>query len=270
MAFNSLMQLTIAKLSNNFHEKSKVVEWGNQRFKYNKGTIDHINSSYNLNIPHTIKYVWEYYENFGFDEYVAIDVNTELKAIAMDLNYILVDEYNYAEQFDLVTNNGTGEHIFDQRTVFENMHNLCKVGGIMLNVLPLSPWVNHGFYNYNPVLFRDIVTSNQYEWCAFLVGRNSGEIVYDIPTDINSWGFYDQSPPKNPMSQMESVIEKTQKYNSTFTNISIVTAYKKIKEDKFKIPMQGRYVNDMLDSIKKTYTDSNIDTRQTNHHSAGY
>ena len=58
------------------------------------------------------KFVWEYFEDIGFSDYLAIDINTELRSIAMDLNFILKDKYNYTTQFDYVTNNGTGEHIF--------------------------------------------------------------------------------------------------------------------------------------------------------------
>jgi hypothetical protein len=271
MAFNHLMQIITSNISKFFPDNSSVIELGNQRFKYNPKIIDFINNEQNLNIRKPVKYVWEYYEDLGFVDYKSIDVNTELKAIDMDLNYNLLDKYNFKETFSLVTNNGTGEHIFDQRTVFENMHNLCKVNGIMLNILPLSPWLNHGFYNYNPNLFRDIVASNSYQWILMAIGRNSGEMIQQIPIEKNdSWGFYDQSPPKNPKSELEKTVENIQGQSPNFHNVSLITCYKKINNESFQIPMQGRYVNDMNHHIKIHYNENNIDTKQKNHHSANY
>ena len=45
---------------------------------------------------------------------------------------------------DLVINNGTGEHVFNQHALFLNFHNLTKINGIMLNILPFIDWINHG------------------------------------------------------------------------------------------------------------------------------
>jgi len=40
MAFNLLMQLATANLVKNFPKNATVVEWGNQRFRYNEKWID--------------------------------------------------------------------------------------------------------------------------------------------------------------------------------------------------------------------------------------
>ena len=32
----------------------------------------------------------------------------------------------------------------------------------MLNILPFIDWINHGFYNFNPI-FADLAASNNYE-----------------------------------------------------------------------------------------------------------
>ena len=48
------------------------------------------------------------------------------------------------------------------------------------------------------------------------------------------------------------------------------SAYKKVNDAPFVIPMQGRYVNDVVDELKVEYSDSNIDLRQQNHTSANY
>src|ERR1700749_2122872 len=82
----------------------------------------------------------DFYIKNGFKDYAALDVNDAEDTIKTDLNEILVPILDRAS---LVTNIGTGEHIFDQCSVFTNMHNLCKVGGVMFFHLPFTPWLNH-------------------------------------------------------------------------------------------------------------------------------
>ena len=106
MAFNFLMQLATASLVKNFPHNATVVEWGNQRFRYNEQWIDQLIKISEKKIRKPVNYVWEYFEDLGFSDYVAIDVNSDLKAIPMDLNFILKDKYDYNIQFDYVTNNG--------------------------------------------------------------------------------------------------------------------------------------------------------------------
>jgi len=263
------MQLASASIVKHLQPNPTVVEWGNQRFRYTEAWTSKCSEVAGKPIRKQVEFVWEYFEDLGFSEYLAIDVNTELRSIAMDLNFILKDKYNYTEQFDLVTNNGTGEHVFDQRTVFENMHNLCKVGGVMLCVLPFAPWINHGFYNYHPALFRDIAAANGYEWVFMWLAQNTGKYV-ELPLGVDSWAHFEQKKPRLPLSDLEQAYDELHDRDSRAQNISVVTAYRKKEDKPFIIPMQGRYVNDVVDELKDEYSDSNVDTRQGNHTSAGY
>ena len=269
MAFNNIMQLATAYLAKDFRPGATVVEWGNQRFRYNEQWINKLIEVSGKDIRKPVKFVWEYFEDLGFSDYLAIDVNTELRAVAMDLNFILKDKYDYTTEFDYVTNNGTGEHIFDQRTVFENMHNLCKPGGVMINVLPFAPWFNHCFYSYHPGLFRDIVAANGYRWKFMWLAQNTGKAI-EVPTDMDGWGYFEQKKARTPLSQLEKVYDELHQIDSNAQNISLVTAYQKIDDKPFVIPMQGRYVNDVVSDLKTEYSKNNIDVRQTNHKSAAY
>ena len=271
MAFNNIMQLATAQLINQsaFTPGATVVEWGNQRFRYTENWLDRCANVSGKTLRKPTQFVWEYFEDLGFSDYLAIDINTELRSIAMDLNFILKDKYNYTTEFDYVTNNGTGEHVFDQRTVFENMHNLCKVGGTMINVLPFAPWFNHCFYSYHPQLFRDIAAANGYEWKFMWLAQNTGKYI-DCPTEMDSWVHYEQKKPRAPLSELERAYDELHNRDGKAHNISIVAAYTKTKDAPFQIPMQGRYVNDVVDELKTEYSADNVDARQKNHTSATY
>jgi len=269
VAFNGITQLATARLSKQLPESPTVVEWGNQRFRYNQAVSDECSKLSGKKIRNPVEFVWEYFEDLGFSDYLAIDINTELRAIAMDLNFVLKDKYNYTRQFDFVTNNGTGEHIFDQRAVFENMHNLCKTGGIMLNVLPFSPWFNHCFYSFHPGLFRDIAAANGYEWQFMWLAQNVGNYI-ECPTDMDSWGYSEQKKPRRPISKLEQAYDALHSRDKIAKNVSIVTAYKKLDDEPFQIPFQGRYVNDIVDELKSEYNERNVDVRQADHKSSNY
>lgn len=271
MAFNNIMQLATATLSSKgcFQPGATVVEWGNQRFRYSDKWIDHCAKVSGKNLRKPTEFVWQYFEDLGFSDYLAIDINTELRSIAMDLNFILKDKYDYTTQFDYVTNNGTGEHIFDQRTVFENMHNLCKVGGTIICVLPFAPWFNHCFYSYHPQLFRDIVAANGYKWQFMWLAQNTGHYA-DCKTSMDSWAFFEQKKPRNPISKLEQVYDNLHNRDGKAQNVSIVAAYTKTTDKPFQIPFQGRYVNDIVDNLKREYSSDNVDTRQKDHRGANY
>ena len=251
MAFHQTMGLAVAECMQWLQNKPNktVIEFGNQRFKLTPETLGKVtaktgvNFSFPTNAQEYSDSTYSYFEQLGFEKYLAIDLNTKMRAVVMDLNKICKDEYGFTEQFDLVTNNGTGEHIFDQRVVFENMHNMTKVGGIMLNVMPMTPWMNHGFYNFHPVLFRDLAYANDYKWCFLWIGTNLGKVKnFDLNGDI--WAEIPRSDPmwKKPLSSMEEWIYKDCWDRG---NVSVITAYIKTKDEPFKIPLQGKWIHNI-------------------------
>ena len=44
----------------------------------------------------------------------------------------------------------------------------------MLHVLPFFNYLNHGFFNYNPILFHDLAGANGYEICRLTIATNRG------------------------------------------------------------------------------------------------
>lgn len=251
MAFHQTVGLAVANCMQYLKNRDNLtaLEFGNQRFKLTTDTLSKVTAmtGKTFNFPsggqEYSDSTYSYFEQLGFSKYLAIDLNTKMRAVVMDLNKDCRKEYNFTEQFDLVTNNGTGEHIFDQKTVFENMHNMTKVGGIMLNVQPMIPWLNHGFYNFHPVLFRDLAYANNYAWCFLWIGTNLGKYKeFDLNGDI--WAEIPRSDPMwtRPYSSMEKWI-----YEDCWNhgNVSLVTAYIKTNDEPFKIPLQGKWIHNI-------------------------
>lgn len=228
MTFNPAAALTIIAISDRVEAPKRAVEFGNQRY-----TAQRVKEASSTK---------DFYNQLGF-EYNAIDVNTERDSIVMDLNYNLFGKYGYNETFDLVTNIGTSEHIFNQDAVFQNAHNLCKVGGLMYHQLPFTPWINHGLFNYNPIFFSALSYANGYETEMFILCDREGSVIPEMKDE-------DLFREKRP-----EVLEKALKDFGKNTFINVV--YRKVTDAAFQMPFQGKYLKDIeTDDLKGAYVRS--------------
>ena len=101
------------------------------------------------------------------------------------------------------------------------------------------------------------------------LAQNTGKYI-DCPTDLDSWVHYEQKKPRAPLSELERAYDELHNRDGKAHNISIVAAYTKTKDAPFQIPMQGRYVNDVVGELKTEYSADNVDARQKDHTSAAY
>lgn len=69
----------------------------------------------------------------------------------------------YNNFFNFIIDTGTTEHIFDVKSVMDNIVRITKIGGYVLQILPASNFLNHGFYQFSPTFFYDFYTSNGFE-----------------------------------------------------------------------------------------------------------
>jgi hypothetical protein len=100
------------------------------------------------------------YERLGMFEYTCIDLNGERGAMPLDLNTV---EWTWSDRFDIVTNHGTTEHVMNQLNCFRLMHDMTKLGGLMIHAVPTSGYYRHGFFSYSAVFFEDLAHANAYE-----------------------------------------------------------------------------------------------------------
>lgn len=197
MTFNPLAGAVVAELLQYLPRDPSVMELGNQRFTVSDEILKEIIKNFRnratkvdtdilasfLNKSREEKYplTEAFYLALGFRSYSAIDVNSKYGSLIMDLNYDLRAHYEYSETFDLITNNGTGEHIFNQFTVLKNMHSLTSVGGIMLHIMPFVNWINHGFYSFHPILYADLAAANDYKVVKFSIANRWG---FEVPVNL--------------------------------------------------------------------------------------
>lgn len=99
------------------------------------------------------------FDELGVGRYETIDANGNASILA-DLNLPLDP---HPGQFDLVTDVGTAEHIWDICQCWRTMHSLCKPNGIVFFIKQTQGWPNHGFYNTQRCFFDDLVAANG-EW----------------------------------------------------------------------------------------------------------
>jgi hypothetical protein len=223
-----------------------------------------------------------FFKALGFTSYDAIDVNSVYGSLVMDLNSDIKERYGFDRTFDLVTNNGTGEHIFNQYTVFRNMHQLTKVGGVLLFVLPFHNWLNHGFFNFNPILFGDLAAANGYRVLRLSIGLPQGAetgVGRDgVPTDEISLDWQprtgrigleemQQRGSVKPVSLRSSVQwlarkltgrnpnEQASRLPGFITNlaersanVNVVAALQKTRDGVFAVPLQGMYAGANVES----------------------
>jgi hypothetical protein len=228
MTFNPAAAMQVQRIAEIVtHDYNSAIEFGNQR--YTAQDVFKADSTK------------DFYNSHGF-AYLALDVNTDKDAAIFDFNESLEfneQQYNTTPLMaSLVTNIGTSEHVFDQAKIFQHAHDLCLNGGIMFHQLPFTTWINHGFFNYNPIFFQDLAAANNYkiEWLE-LTDRWGREAI--VPFDDM---FVDKKP-----FVLESAIQGK-------GNLFINCVYRKQNSNAFQRPFQGKYKSTIKsDYMKATY-----------------
>lgn len=195
--FNPLMLKAVLSVHERYPDLQSVCEMGFQTLAARPQMID-------------CRTVPQLYRHLGMS-YEALDID-ERGTIRHDLNTV----WKTKRTFDLVTNNGTSEHVFNQASVFETMHRICN--RVMIHVLPWINFRNHGFYGYNPVLFHDLAEANGYDLIECYGGTRNGDVVYPVPG-----------------------IENVKQPDATDKNVMLVAILEKTGKAKFVAPIQGKY-----------------------------
>ncbi len=102
-----------------------------------------------------------FWESLGFT-YEAVEYGGHRGVTSLDLNRDSVPDA-LRGAFDLIINAGTTEHVVNQDNAFRVIHDLAKVGGVMLHELPGGGMLTHGVVSYNPQFFWLLCRDNNYD-----------------------------------------------------------------------------------------------------------
>lgn len=94
---------------------------------------------------------------------VSADASTyEGADIVLNLNYF-PPPIEFKNQFDLIIDGGTIEHIFHTPNVLKNIHFMLKPGGYILHNSPANNHVDRGFYQFSPTFYYEYYNANRYK-----------------------------------------------------------------------------------------------------------
>ena len=104
------------------------------------------------------------YYDYGFSHYQCIDMEGEHNALVFDLGQNLREVYDFKETFNLVTVKEIGHWIFDQKTLFDNIHNAVKDGGYIIWRSPIVGGYGAGCFAYMPNKILQLIFCNSYRY----------------------------------------------------------------------------------------------------------
>lgn len=294
MSFNTLMALLVHSVVDGLGKKPTVMELGNQTLKADDDALSAIlDRSKDQGLDQVDleglralitqgaesrgDRAADYYRLLGFSDYQAIDVNDLYGSLVMDLNTELSSAYDYHETFNLVTNNGTGEHVFNQDAIFRNVHALTAEGGIMIHSMPFYEFVNHGFYSFHPNLYTALAEANDYQLLALGVAtrngkgilarsqviKDAGPILLDetpVPLNILLSEAKARQPGLKGMIKRFSGKQESRRFGRLLRglqgdkqNLLLFSIFRKQSDAPFKTPIQGIYAGVVDDVLKPAY-----------------
>lgn len=171
-------------------------------------------------------YASAFYKLLGFSEYACLDLNKENNAIPHDMNFPLEDRSLW-NKYDLVTDFGCAEHVFNVGEAFRTMHRLCAPGGIILSDQLM--FMSNGYYLFEPGFYEDLCCANSYEivFCALTVqthceAKDQGK---------NSW-----------LLPLSYELIQTLDWTKVFS-VGVLYAMRKTSDQDFLLPYQGKYIS---------------------------
>ncbi len=204
-----------------------------------------------------------FYSLFGIERYRSLDVSDPRSDWLRDCN----TPFQLPERFDIVTNFGTAEHVFNIGAMFQSVHDALKPGGVALHVLPTFGDVDHGFYNIHPTTYLDLAAANEYgieELCY--VDRwdiRNRVLEEDLAADVDFNSIPIQMEHLYDRAKLQRMVvelfianyshPKTQQYGPAFSGRVYdycVVALRKKYDKPFRFPLQGYYGGGIAPSSK--------------------
>jgi hypothetical protein len=140
-----------------------VLTLGVQEVSFWRDELDRVLGREQRSRPSRPMAAHELFDDYGLGPVSALDLNdSEGAEIIFDLNEP-DPPLETRQRFGLIVNGGTLEHVFHVPNALANLNCMLKPAGTILHILPCNNWVDHGFYQFSPILMFDYYTALQFD-----------------------------------------------------------------------------------------------------------
>lgn len=188
-------------------------------------------------------------------QYDSVDVADGLKTTIFDLNTDKAPK-SWCGEFDFLLNCGTLEHILNQSNALDFIHTVLKPGGLWFDQPPTIGFLNHGYYNYHPLFYKDFAAANGYDILETWYSVAGAYAVLDNSYPVVDVGRIDEEGEFNrAKNSLESRLGDVMDEKSTSYNLNVTM--KKIANRPLKYPLEVRTTHNVVDkTINEKYSGS--------------
>ena len=168
------------------------------------------------------------YSDLGIKDYTSIDISAEHNSLKVDLNNEFLDK-SYYNKFDLVTDFGSCEHVFNVAECYKTIHKITKKNGLI--IICQAVYGGNGYFTFDKPFLEGIAAANNYE------------IIHSSYT-VSSSNLTKNGSAKQYNIPLSKDLLDTLKTNKDF-DCGINMVLKKKHDAEFKTPYQGNLLKDL-------------------------
>lgn len=133
-----------------------------------------------------------FFSTLGFEHTISVDASDfEGADIVHDLNTPGLAQ-KLGGGVDGAIETGTAEHVFNLCVYLANVGESLKTGGYALHFVPANNFLDHGFYQFSPTLFRDYYRANRFNVLQLTIIQSQNEEWSDVSISEYKPGQYDR------------------------------------------------------------------------------
>ena len=203
-----LLNLAVELKKNNiFKDVKKIIDMGNKTLKVSFDDLEYLFNQANLKFDKKKfsflrkfpkgerKSTALFWKELGIKDYNCLDINKSKGSIYCDLNEPFNDK-KHIGKYDLVTDFGNNEHVFNVGEAYKTMYKLCKKNGFMW--IFQQVYNTNGFFNFNISFFEGLALANKLNiiYAAYVVLVSEYE-QFLIPANQNLFDVIDLNKVKS-------------------------------------------------------------------------
>ena len=156
-----------------------------------------------------------------------------------DFNYQIPKKF--MNEFDIVLDFGSLEHIFNAPQAIANLALMAKVEGLVFNENPLI-MINHGFYSFNPTFYCDFFAENNFS--IERIRFSTQAKIKNPDGTISSRGLNIKGIPESERFRLQLIETQTSIDDLAKGEFVIASLARKLAMiESISFPIQGRYRN---------------------------